>query len=103
VYAGPNAVNFYNKIAKFLQWTSFETWVNKIMLKGIGEKLVAGLPNLIIEKLHFKLSADVEAIGCTEAEQGPFLIATMQEFQKNKKAVISSKDISDANSSNNEN
>lgn len=76
----PGALNFYEKLCDLFWWTSFEVWAEKQLAKMIGGKLVVQLPKTIEEKLKMKLAAEIEMICCTDEEQGPFLIHTINEL-----------------------
>lgn len=55
------------------------------MANKIGSKLLIDLPKTIAERLQYKLSADVEAITCTDEDQGPFLFSTINELNMSAK------------------
>ena len=81
---GDTALNSFNKLAKILEWSRFEQWVQSLLTNTIYKKLMVSLPQTIINKLQLKLAADIELITCTDAEQGPFLVSTMQELNLGK-------------------
>jgi hypothetical protein len=82
---GPGALTMYNKICDMLKSEAFENWVERLLTNIVTKKLMTSLPQTIVEKLQLKLTAQVELIACSDAEQGPFLISTMQELNTSKK------------------
>ena len=84
---GPGAANMYRKICDILKWEAFESFVKQLLLSFVSKKLMVQLPVIIREKLQLKLNAEIELIACTDAEQGPFLISTMEELSTKKKAA----------------
>lgn len=81
---GSAALATFEKLAKSLAWLKFEQHVEAFLTKFVCKKLLTSLPQTIVEKLQLKLTADIELITLTEAEQGPFLISTMQELNAGK-------------------
>jgi hypothetical protein len=82
---GPGAITMYNKICDLLKMEAFENWVQRLLTSVVTKKLMTSLPQTIVEKLQLKLTAQIELIVCSDAEQGPFLISTMQELNTSKK------------------
>lgn len=81
-YQGPQALQLYEKLDQFFYWTPFEQWLENLLATIIGNRLLGSIADTVIDKLFFKLSSEVEVVVCTEAEQGPFLLDTIQEIKK---------------------
>jgi hypothetical protein len=57
-------------------------FVRSLVLNFLVGKLLVQLPAIMKEKLYLKMSAEVEFIACTEEEQGPFLVSTIQQLKE---------------------
>lgn len=53
---------------------------NKFLLNVVANKFVVALPATIKEKLYNLMNAELELVTCTEEDQGPFLIQTINQL-----------------------
>ena len=79
-----NAAKNYEKIKNLLPYDWFTEWVGSFLINKLNKKLIVQLPETIQEKLQFKLSADVEIVGCSSNEHGPFLTDTIKLLTEEK-------------------
>lgn len=54
--------------------------IKKLLISIIASKVVTNLPATVKEKLYNKSGIECEMIVCSEEEQGPFLIQTIQQL-----------------------
>ena len=82
--ATQNAAKTYEKINKVLPYDWFTEWVGTFLINKLNKRLIVQLPEIIQQKLAFKLSAEVEIVGCSSVEQGPFLVDTIKLLTEQK-------------------
>lgn len=56
-------------------------YVARFLLNMVGDKLVLNLPAIVREKMYNRVGAEMEIIVCTEEDQGPFLVQTIQHIE----------------------
>jgi len=78
------AATNYEKIRKLLPYDWFHQWLTSLLINKLCKKLLVQLPETIQEKLQFKLAAEVEIVGCSSNEQGPFLLDTIKLLSEKK-------------------
>ena len=82
-----NAAKKYDKIRKLIPYDWFHQWVTSILIQKLNKRLLVQLPDIIQEKLQFKLSAEVEIVSCSSNEQGPFLLDTIKLLSEKKVTI----------------
>lgn len=53
---------------------------NKFLLNIVANKFVVALPATIKEKLYNLMNAEIELVTCTEEDEGPFLVQTINQL-----------------------
>lgn len=72
------------QVKAFLDTVSFpslDNFLNWALLAFLKGKLMKQLPVTLIDKLQDKMNAQIELVCCTEEEQGPFLVDTIQQIK----------------------
>lgn len=69
-------------ILGMISFPRLDGFINKFLLQLMCGKMMQQLPVQMQSKLQDKLSAEVVIIACSEEEQGPLLISTMQELNQ---------------------
>jgi hypothetical protein len=82
-----NAAKKYDKIRKLIPYDWFHQWVTSLLVQKLNKRLLVQLPDIIQEKLQFKLSAEVEIVSCSSNEQGPFLLDTIKLLSEKKVTI----------------
>ena len=82
-----NAAKKYDKIRKLIPYDWFHQWVTSLLIQKLNKRLLVQLPDIIQEKLQFKLSAEVEIVSCSSNEQGPFLLDTIKLLSEKKVTI----------------
>ena len=78
---GPNIVNILDTYSI----PAVTEWLKRFILEFMAGKLCQQLPITMKEKLHGKMNAEVEIIACSEEEQGPYLIQTINQITSDSK------------------
>lgn len=76
-----------NMITKMF-FPSLEKFVNEFLLAFLKGKLMKQLPVTLMDKLQDKMNAEIELICCTEEEQGPFLVDTIQQIKLHANSIL---------------
>lgn len=64
-----------------VSFPSLDKVLNRALLAFLKGKLMKQLPVTLIDKLQDKMNAQIELVCCTEEEQGPFLVDTIQQIK----------------------
>lgn len=92
--AGTDKSNTVKAIVEKFFFPWLESAVNKYFLLFLKGKLMKQLPVTLMDKLQDKMNAEIELVCCTEEEQGPFLVDTMQQIRLNSAAPSNSATVS---------
>lgn len=79
--AGESASLKVKEMISKMFFPSLASFVNKMLLAFLKGKLMKQLPVTLMDKLQDKMNAEIELICCTEEEQGPFLVDTIQQIK----------------------
>lgn len=78
----PAKGEFVRKILSFISFPRFDAFLNRVLLQFICSRILSTLPARVQTKLQDKLNAEVLVIACSEEEQGPVLVSTIQDLNQ---------------------
>jgi hypothetical protein len=78
--AGETAATKIRGILDLISFPILDKFINRTVVSLLKGKLMKQLPVTLLDKLQDKMNAEIELIVCTEEEQGPFLVNTIQQM-----------------------
>jgi hypothetical protein len=95
VNAGIDRANAIMDLLARFSLPALTEYLCRSMLLLMNDRLMTMLPIQMKEKLYSKMSAEIEVITCTEEEQGPFLLNTIQQLDKAQAQATASRPAGD--------